>query len=185
MKNPVRKVLLAAALLGGIAAAWAASTVDTAASSITATFTQMGAPVPAKFNKFDARIEFDPANVVAAKAQIDVDVASFDIGDAAYNKEVQKKEWFDAAKYPKATFVSSSIKATTPDKLLCSGQLTIKGKTVPVTVPVTLKTQGKDRVFEGALPIKRLDFNIGEGEWKATDYLIDEVKLQFKIVVKG
>lgn len=178
------KGVLVAALFGGIAAAWAAVAVDTSASSITATFTQMGAPVPAKFNKFDAQIEYDPANVAAAKAHITVDVASFDIGDPGYNQEVRKKEWFDAARYPQATFVSTSIKATAPDKLVCNGNLTIKGKTVPISVPVTLKQQGGNRIFEGALPIKRLDFNIGEGEWKDTSYLIDEVKLKFVIVMK-
>jgi polyisoprenoid-binding protein YceI len=182
MSKKLIRGLLWVALAGGVVHAWAAASVDSAASSISAAFTQMGVEVPAQFKKFDAQIEFDPANVVAAKAQISVDVASFDIGDAAYNAEVKKKEWLDAAQYPKATFVSTSIKATAPDKLLCTGQLTIKGKTVPVSVPVTLKQQGKNRVFEGLLPIKRNDFSIGEGEWKATDVLIDEVKIKFKIV---
>lgn len=182
MKKNLMRGVLWAALASGAVYAWAAATVDTAASSVSAAFTQMGVEVPAQFKKFDAQIEFDPANVVAAKAQITVDVASFDIGDAAYNAEVQKKEWFNAAQFPKATFVSTSIKATAPDKLVCAGQLTIKGKTVPVSVPVTVKQQGKNRVFEGLLPIKRNDFSIGEGEWKATDVLIDEVKIKFKIV---
>lgn len=182
MKKIVLRGLLAGVLLGGLNTAWAAGVVDQAASTITAAFTQMGVEVPAKFKKFDAQIEFDPANVVAAKAQISVDVESFDLGDPAYNKEVLKKEWFNAAQFPKATFVSTSIKAAGPDKFLCAGLLTIKGKTQPVTVPVTLKQQGKNQIFEGALPIKRLDFNIGEGEWKTTDILIDEVKIKFKIV---
>lgn len=182
MKKGLARGLLCAVLAGSVVYAWAAAAVDTAASSVSAAFTQMGVEVPAKFKKFDAQIEFDPANVVAAKAQISVDVASFDIGDAAYNAEVQKKEWLNGAQFPKATFVSTSIKSTAPDKLLCTGQLTIKGKTVPVSVPVTVRQQGKNRVFEGLLPIKRLDFNIGEGEWKATDILIDEVKIRFRIV---
>lgn len=182
MKKYLMRGLLWTLVAGSAAFAWAAAGVDTAASSVSAAFTQMGAEVPAQFRKFDARIEFDPANLVAAKAQITVDVASFDIGDAAYNAEVQKKEWLNAAQFPKATFVSTSIKATAPDKLQCEGQLTIKGKTVPVSVPVTLKQQGKNRVFEGLLPIRRLDFNIGEGEWKATDILINEVKIRFRIV---
>jgi polyisoprenoid-binding protein YceI len=182
MKKRLMRGLLWTALASSAVYAWAATGVDTAASSVSAAFTQMGAEVPAQFKKFDAQIEFDPANVVAAKARITVDVASFDIGDAAYNAEVQKKEWLNGAQFPQATFVSTSIKATAPDKLLCAGQLTIKGKTMPVTVPVTLKQQGNKRVFEGLLPIKRLDFNIGEGEWKATDILIDQVKIRFKIV---
>jgi polyisoprenoid-binding protein YceI len=169
-------------LLSGVSLAWAANTFEPAGSSIAAVFTQMGVPVEAKFKKFDASIEFDPANIAAAKAQITVDVGSFDIGDPEYNKEVQKKEWFNAAQFPKATFVSSSIKSTTADKLLCAGQLTVKGKSVAISVPITIKQQGKNQIFEGALPIKRLDFNIGEGEWKATDMLANEVNIKFKVV---
>jgi polyisoprenoid-binding protein YceI len=179
-KNLIRGLLLAA-LAGGAVQAWAADRLDAAQSSISATFKQMGVEVPVHFRKFDAQIEFDPANVVAAKAQISVDIASFDMGDAAYNAEVQKKEWLNGAQFPKATFTSTAIRSTAPDKLVCDGQLTIKGKTMPVSVPVTVKQQGKNRVFEGVLPIKRNDFNVGEGSWKATDVLLDEVKIKFKM----
>jgi len=185
MKKLSLRTIGLALLLGGLPLAWAANAFDAAGSSIVAVFTQMGVPVEAKFKKFDAAIEFDPANIAAAKAQVTVDIASFDIGDPEYNKEVQKKEWFNAAQFSKATFVSSSIKSVAADKLMCAGQLTIKGKSVAINVPITVKQQGKNQIFEGALPIKRLDFNIGEGEWKATDMLANEVNIKFKVVTTG
>jgi len=37
-------------------------------------------------------------------------------------------------------------------------------------------------IFDGALPIKRLTYNIGEGEWKATDTVADEVIIKFHVV---
>ena len=49
-------------------------------------------------------------------------------------------------------------------------------------MPIAIKQQGGNRIFEGALPIKRLDFNIGEGEWKDTDMLANEVIIKFKVV---
>lgn len=174
--------LFLALVLGGLPLAWAAAGFDAASSSVAAVFTQIGVPVEVKFKKFDAQIDFDPANVAAAKAQFVVDVASFDMGDPEYNKEVQKMEWFNAAQFPKATFVSTAIKSVAADKLLCAGQLTIKGKTLAVNVPISVKQQGGNRVFEGSLPIKRLDFNIGEGEWKDTDTLANEVLIKFKAV---
>ncbi len=182
-KLSLRHVLLLLTL-GGLPLAWAANSFDPAGSSITATFTQMGVPVEAKFKKIDAQIDFDPANTTTATAKIILDVASFDMGDAEYNKEVLKKEWFNAAQFPQATFISSALKATGADKLQCSGQLTIKGKSVAVVVPMTVKQQGANRVFEGSLPIKRLDFNIGEGDWQETDMLANEVLIKFKLVTK-
>jgi polyisoprenoid-binding protein YceI len=181
MKKLSLRYVLPILLLGGLPLAWAAGGFDPATSSVAAVFTQMGVPVDAKFKQFDAQIDFDPANPAAAKAQVVVDVASFDIGDPEYNKEVLKPEWFKASQFPKATFVSTTIKSIAADKLQCAGQLTIKGKTQAVNVVLNVKRQGNGRVFEGSLPIKRLDFNIGEGEWKSTDMLANEVMIKFKI----
>ena len=113
---------------------------------------------------------------------MEVDTASLDLGEAEMNKEVAKKEWFNAAQYPKATFVSSSIKNAGAGKLTVAGKLTIKGKAADVTFPVTVKTEGGKQVFDGAVPIKRLAYNIGEGEWKDTSMVADEVTIKFHVV---
>lgn len=160
----------------------AAVDIDKKMSSIDVTFTQMGVSVDAAFKRFSGTVDYDPANVAAAKVQLSVDVASFDIGDPEYSKEVLKKEWFNASQFPQATFASSAIKALSTNQLQVQGKLVIKGKALEVAVPVTLQQQGKTRIFTGVLPIKRLYFNIGEGEWKDTDTLADEVRIKFKIV---
>lgn len=157
---------------------------DPAKSSITATFKQLNVPVDAKFRKFDAQIVYDAAKPDASKANVDIDVASFDLGDPDYNKEVLKKEWFNAAQFPKATFVSSQIKPAAGGKLDVTGKLTIKGKTTDVSFPMTVKKDGGSQVFEGALPIKRLTYNIGEGEWKDTGMVADEVTIKFRVVAQ-
>lgn len=157
------------------------SGIDKKASSIAITFTQMGVPVSAKFNDFAGVINYDPANIAAAKAQLTVQLASFDMGDAEYNKEVQKKEWFNAAQFPQASFTSSSIKMLAADKLQAQGKLTIKGHALDVNVPITIKQSGSVKSFSGTLVIKRLSFAIGEGEWKDTDTLADDVTIKFTI----
>jgi polyisoprenoid-binding protein YceI len=160
----------------------AAGSIDKNTSSITATFKQMGVSADAKFTDFSGTIDYDPANIAAAKAQLTVQLKSFDIGDVEYNKEVQKKEWFNSAQFPQATFISNSIKALAPDKLQAQGKLMIKGKTLDVAVPIVLKQNGATRIFSGAVPIKRLYFNIGEGGWKDTDTLADDVTIKFTII---
>ncbi len=156
--------------------------IDKKTSSISVTFTQIGVPVNAKFTDFSGSIDYDPANAAAASAQLTVKLSSFDMGDVEYNKEVLKKEWFNATQFPQATFSSQSIKVLSPDKLQAQGKLVIKGKSLDVIVPIAFKQNGKTKVFSGTLPIKRLYFNIGEGEWKDTDTLADEVTIQFTIV---
>jgi polyisoprenoid-binding protein YceI len=180
--NTMKKIALVSLLGVAFAASAAVLKTDAAHSTVTATFKQMNVPVDAKFKKFSANIDYDAAKPDAAKATVEVDTGSMDLGDAEYNKEVAKKEWFNAAQFPKATFVSSSIKSAGTGKLTVTGKLTIKGKTADVSFPLTVKADGKNQVFDGVLPIKRLTYNIGEGEWKDTSMVADDVAIKFHVV---
>jgi len=159
--------------------------IDAAKSSVSATFKQLNVPVEAKFKKFTAQIDFNSARPETSKASVDMEVTSFDLGDAEYNKEVMKKEWFNAAQFPKASFVSRSIKpaagAPVGTRYDVIGTLTIKGKTNDVQFPITMKKDGALQLFEGTLPIKRLAYNIGEGDWKDTSMVADEVLIKFRL----
>lgn len=158
--------------------------VDNAKSAVSATFRQMGVPVDAKFGKFAAQLDFDAAKPENAKANVEIDVASFDLGDADYNSEVRKKEWFNAAQFPKATFTATKIRSAGAGKLDVSGKLTLKGKTADVSFPMTVKKEGNAQAFEGSLPIRRLAFGIGEGEWKDTSIVADEVVIKFRVLAQ-
>ncbi|MEN7528508.1 YceI family protein [Cupriavidus sp. DL-D2] len=176
--------ILVAALLttAGMAANLAWAQIDAAKSSVTAVAKQIGVPMEGKFKKFDATLDFDPAKLATSSAKVEIDVSSFEIGDAETTKEVKGKDWFDAGKFPKAVFQSTSIKAGAAGKYDVVGKLTIKGKTIDVTVPATYKQDGGAQVFDGVLPIKRTVFNIGDGEWKDTSVVADDVQIKFHIV---
>lgn len=179
---PLRRSAAILAMALALPAAAAMLKADPAKSSVAAVFKQMNVPVEAKFKKFTAQIDFDAAKPEASKANIEIDTASLDLGDPEYNKEVQKKEWFNSAQFPKATFVSSTLKPAAAGKFDVAGKLTIKGKTADVSFPLTVKKEGNAQVFEGTLPIKRLAYNIGEGEWKDTSMVADEVQIKFRVV---
>jgi polyisoprenoid-binding protein YceI len=184
MQIRLTRLALPAALMCLTLAASAAAVAlktDPAKSSVSAVFKQMGVPVEAKFKKFTAKIDYNAAAPNAAKANVDIDVNSFDLGDADMNKEVLKKEWFNAAQFPRASFVSSAIKAGPAGKLTVVGKLSIKGKSADVSFPLTVKTEAGKQVFEGALPIMRLAYNIGDGEWKDTSTVADQVVIKFRV----
>jgi polyisoprenoid-binding protein YceI len=186
MKKIIQRVarpLLVLSVLGLAMTAHAAVLkTDVAQSSVSATFKQMNVPVESKFKKFTAVIDYDAAKPENSKASVDIDTASLDMGDAMYNSEIAGKTWFNTAQFPKASFVSTSIKPAGAGKLAVTGKLTIKGKTSDVAFPLTVKTEAGKQVFDGSLPIKRLTYNIGEGEWKATDMVADEVLVKFHVV---
>ena len=182
--KPHRAAALACLMAAAAVASAAALKLDPAKSHVSATFKQMNVPVEAKFKKFTAQIDYDAAKPDASKASVDIDTASLDLGDPDMNKEVAKKDWFNAAQFPKATFVSSGIKAAGAGKLTVTGKLNIKGKATDVTFPLTVKSEGGKYTFDGALPIKRLTYNIGEGEWKDTSMVADEVTIKFHVAAQ-
>ena len=173
--------LLSGLLAAALAASAAPLKTDPAKSSVAAVFKQMNVPVEAKFKKYTAQIDYDAARPDAAVANVEIETASLDVGDPDMNREVAKKEWFNSAQFPKASFVSSGIKAAGPGKLTVSGKLTIKGKATEVSFPLTVKTEAGKQVFEGALPIRRLAYQIGEGDWKDTSMVADEVIIKFRV----
>lgn len=172
--------LVAATTVTGVSAALLK--LDAGKSNVNITFKQIGVPVDAKFKKFSANIDYDSNKPEASKASVEIDISSFDLGDPEYNKEVLKKEWFNAAQFPKASFVSSSMKNSGNGKLDVSGTLTIKGKAQTVSFPLLVKKEGAGWTFDGSLPIKRLTYQIGEGEWKDTGTVADEVIIKFHVV---
>ena len=178
-----RIALVTAALLASSVFA-APLKVDSAKSGVGVTFKQMGVSVDAKFNKLVAQVDYDAAKPENAKASVEIDVASFDLGDPDYSAEVRKKEWFHAVQFPKATFSSTKIRAIGPGKLEVIGKLTLKGKSTDLQFPLSVKKEGGVQVFEGIVPIKRLVFGIGDGEWKDTSVVADEVVIKFRIVAQ-
>lgn len=155
--------------------------VNNANSTIQFTFKQMEVPVKGVFKRFNAVIDYDQLKPENSKARIDIDLKSIDLPAPEYNAEVLKKEWFNATQYPQASFIATSMKAMGVGKLFVSGTLTMKGKSILVSFPLSIKSEANTQTFEGNFTIKRLSFNIGEAEWKDTSMLADEITIQFRI----
>lgn len=175
-------------VLGGVTLALAAlpafaQTVLYDKSRISCVSRQMNVPVEARFKKFSAQIAFDPAKPADGKARLEIELDSFDIDNAEVNDEARAKNWFDTRTYPKATFVSGAIKPLGGGRFEVRGPLTIKGRTQEVAAPFTYKEDGGTAAFDGAFAIRRLQYNIGEGVWKDTDTVADEVQIKFHIVI--
>ena len=157
----------------------ATSVVEATKSRVTATFRQMHVPIEGDFKIFRGSISFDPKHIQTARARIEIDTASFDLGAPEYEKELHGKEWFDTLAYPKAIFVSSRVVAMGGNRFKADGKLMFKGKTQKISVAFTMHSADGARIFEGELPISRKAFAIGSAEWD--DTLEDEVIVKFRI----
>jgi polyisoprenoid-binding protein YceI len=154
-------------------------------STISFVSKQMGVPVEGKFGKIEAQISFDPKKLDTAKINFTIDTASAVIGDAETVRELKKPAWFDVAKHPTASFVASKVVAAGPGKFEVTGNLTIKGASKTVNTLVTLSQKSGLSTIEGSLPVKRLDFKLGDGDWKDISIVADEVQIKFKLAVNG
>jgi polyisoprenoid-binding protein YceI len=144
-------------------------------------YQQMGVSMDGAFKEFSSQLRFDPAAPQAASATIEVELASIDTGSDEGDEEAARKTWFNTKDFPTARFESTGVKALGGNKYEVAGKLTIKGTTRDVVVPATFAEQGKAGVFEGSLTIKRGDFSVGEGAWKAFDVVANDVVIKFRI----
>ncbi len=175
---------LASALLIVTVPAQAQQQLLPAQSSIDFSARQMGVPLQGHFKKFDAQLAFDPARLATSRIRFTVDTGSATMGARETDAELPKPVWFNVPQFPQAIFESSSIKALGGGKFDVAGKLTIKGTSVDVTVPVAL-TQSGSTTATGNLPLKRLTFKIGDGEWADTSMVADEVQVKFKLALTG
>jgi len=157
--------------------------VDASRSYIRFVSKQMNVPVEGRFRRFEGTVAFDPAKPDATRAELEIDLASIDLGNEEGETEVRRPLWFDVERFPKARFVTSSVKAVGAGKYETSGALTIKGITRDVVAPLTLSESAGLRVVEGQLPIKRLQFKVGEGHWSDIETVADEVVVRFRFAI--
>jgi polyisoprenoid-binding protein YceI len=179
-------LLLALSVLASLSlSAQAQQKLVPAQSEIVFVSKQMGVPVEGYFKKFDAQIAFDPAKLQTSKIAFTVEMASATLGVPEADAELPKPVWFNVPGFPKATFQSSTIKALGGGKYEVAGQLTIKGRAHPVTVPVALTQAGGTTTATGLFTIKRLAYAIGENQWSDTSMVADDVQVKFKLALTG
>jgi polyisoprenoid-binding protein YceI len=144
-------------------------TIDTkgAHASINFSIKHLGYSVlTGRFDKFDGEFTYDPAKPEASTINVTIDTSSVNSNHAERDKHLRSPDFLNVEKFPKATFVSKSIKVEDKDEFDIIGDLTLNGVTKSVTIEVEKVGEGKDpwggyRVgFSGDTEIKLKDFNI-------------------------
>ncbi len=123
--------------------------------------------VHGRLGHVDATIVYDEKDVTKSTVNATIDVAGLSTGESARDNHLKTPDFFDAAKFATATFVSTSV-SKGGSGLLVKGNLTIKGVTKPVTLDVegpTAAVTGMDKKphvgFSATTTIHRVDFGIG------------------------
>ncbi len=86
-----------------------------------------------RFDKKEGTVTIDTA-AKTGKVELTIDLTSVNTGVDHLNHHLQEPDFFDTAKYPTATFVGEDFRFDGDRVTQVSGQLTLKGKTLPVTL---------------------------------------------------
>lgn len=119
-----------------------------------------------RFNTFEGEFVLDESKVENSKVKVAIDVASVDSNHAERDKHLRGKDFFDVAKFPEASFVSTGIEKTGENTAQITGDFTLKGVTKPVILDAKYVGGGKDpwggyrQGFEATTQLKLKDFGI-------------------------
>lgn len=121
--------------------------------------------ITGRFQDFDGVVKYDKANPAASSVSFTVQAKSIDTANGDRDNHLRSPDFFDAEKFPTWTFTSTSVKAVDADTLEVTGDMTIKGVTKKVTIPVdvlgSVKTpRGEKAGFETSFKLDRKEYGI-------------------------
>ena len=119
------------------------------------------------FSPASGSLSIDPANPTKAQLSVTVPIASVQTNNDKLNQELVSADWFDAAKFPDATFVSTHVTIGPENTALVDGNLTLHGVTRPERMQVHFHGAGTNPLdkaltvgFDARLSIKRSDYGV-------------------------
>ena len=140
-----------------------------------------GAAFAGSFRRWDARIAFDPAALDQSSVVAVIDLNSATTGDASRDQSLPTADWFNVARFPRATFAASKFKSLGGGRYVASGTLTIKGVTRPVVLPFNLTIAGTKARMQGSLTLDRRAFGIGQGQFAGADTIPFNVQVVIRV----
>ena len=165
---PKTRLLSLAAFLALAAPAFAAETYQFDKSHTTVGFQvrHIFTMLSGRFTDYVGTIQVDRARPESSTVEFTIQATSIDTAEPRRDQHLRSADFFDVANHPTIAFKSTSVKANGKDSFLVTGDLTMRGVTKPVTLPVTLLGEGKDPMgnekmgLETSLTLNRKDFGL-------------------------
>lgn len=122
----------------------------------------------AHFGDVSGQIVYNAENVGASSVEVTLPLSGLNSHVGDFDDHLRSADFFDAAKFPNATFKSTAVESAGTNKLKVTGDLTIKDITKPVVLDVTINKFGEQPMakraaagFDAVAKIKRSDFGVG------------------------
>lgn len=171
-------VLLLAALAPAMA--FAASYKALPGSTLGFSSTFQGERFTGRFKTFAPVLRFDPAKLGDARLDVSIDLASVDTQNTERDDGLRSTDFFNIHKQAQARYVATKFRALGQGRFVADGVLSLNGasKAVPLTFTWT---GGAKPVLNGTATVRRLDFQVGTGEWADTELLPNDVQVSTRL----
>lgn len=175
---------LALTLLAGPALADPVSyAFDKSHSNLAFSYNHLGySTTDGRFADWDGKLMIDQDNPADSTIEFTIKIDSLDTFWPDRDTHLKSADFFDAAKFPTATFKSTKVEQTGEKQLAVTGDLTIKGITKPATLTVDVLNLGEHPMkkkpaagFAVSTVIKRSDYGMD----KFVPYVGDEISISF------
>ena len=145
--------------------------------------------VRGRFADFAGTITFNEAQPAQSSVSFEIQAASIDTSTPDRDAHLRSDDFFAVETYPTITFESTGITAAGGNDYQVAGNLTMRGVTKAITIPVTLLGTAVDPwgnqkiAFEGEMTINRKDYGLNwNAALEAGGFLVgDDVKISLSI----
>jgi polyisoprenoid-binding protein YceI len=139
-----------------------------------------GFDVKGSFTGFKGDINFDPQNMVNNSFDVTIDAATVNTDNNSRDQHLRGESYFDVKNYPTIHFVSSKITSAGKENAFTAyGKLTIKGKSMDISIPFTARPGTDGYLFKGSFKINRKDFGVG-----GTSTISNELEVTLNVLAK-
>ena len=167
-----KRLLLTAALVAASANVFAAGVtykLDPTHTNVLASWNHFGYSNPfANFGDVDGTLVYDAEDVSRSSVDVTLPLSGLNGFSSKFNDHLRSADFFDAAKFPTATFKSTRVEAGDNGKLKITGDLVIKGISKSVVLDAILNKAAPHPMskvpaigFDATTTIKRSDFGVG------------------------
>lgn len=170
-------------LFAGLALAATHWVMQPKQSTLTFTARQAGAPFQGEFKQFSVDIRFDPSDIANSRFEVTVDLASVDTKDRERDGILRGPDLFAVDKWPTATYVTERFEHRGGNRFAAVGKLTLRGVTREVPLDFTFETDSAGAWLKGTAKLNRLDFGVGQGEWRDTASIANEVEVRYALLL--
>lgn len=164
---PTRSKLLALLFVALLALPLAADaetatwSVDNPHSEVAFQVRHFFTPVRGQFNDFTGTVVYDPENPSNSSVEMVVQAASIDTDNEKRDSHLRSPDFFAVGEHPTLSFKSKRVARVGEDNLAVTGDLTIRGTTKEVTIPVqVLGVMGDKAGFSTEFVIDRQEFGV-------------------------